>query len=197
MEMPYGGYGSGLDGHAARYGGQGGEAPPPPGATVSPIVPDAAEGAIVQTQLGPARTVSQGEALTETTQSSIQAPAMNIPVRVRVTQPAPNIEVIPDQPTPVALPPPPPPVPVVPCGEPVRWVCFKRINKLIFFGVLFIIAAITIILLFVISGTSLQIAIIVLMALVAVLMIVEYLWLGTDCAVDPATGSMTCKARLV
>lgn len=180
-EVPYGGYGSGLaglDGHAARFGG----------AAAAPL-----QGG--QTVMVPA----SGDPVNELGQE-IEAVGTQhtVPLEVDIQYSAPTATIKPAAPQPVPMMMVPAPVPVAaPCPAPVRWVCFKRINKLIFFGVLFIIAAITIILLFVIDGQQLQIAIIVLMVLVAVLMIIEYLWLGTDCAVNPATGSITCKNKLV
>lgn len=81
-----------------------------------------------------------------------------------------------------------------------RFVCFRRTGKLFFFIVIFIIAILAIICLYTVSGTNLQIAIIILMAAVAILMIVEYLVWGTDCLQNPRTGEIGgpggCKAPL-
>jgi hypothetical protein len=175
IEAPYGGYGSSLDpmvapGAAARYGGYA----------------DLFTGRV-------AGAAGDGDVGTDMSQGSSEI--INVPIEV--VQPKSTVIVG----TPVVASAPPSlmmTTGTVPAAAPekVRWVCFRRTWKLLFFAVLFIMALVIIILLYTVSGESLQISIIVIAAVIAGLMLIEYLALGTDCYVDPVTQTISCKGKM-
>ena len=78
----------------------------------------------------------------------------------------------------------------------VRWVCFKRVRKLIFFGFLFLVAMATIVVIFCASADILKWLVLALMIVVALAMFIEYYWLGVDCSVDPVTNSIGCAKNM-
>jgi hypothetical protein len=75
---------------------------------------------------------------------------------------------------------------------PVRWVCFRRDRKLIFFLIIAIMAGIVLILLFCLANPTAGVTI--MAAIIAITMVAEYLLLGSDCTVDPMVGTMQCGA---
>jgi hypothetical protein len=73
--------------------------------------------------------------------------------------------------------------------SPVRWVCFRRDRKLMFFLLIALLAGMTMILLF--ALTPPQTGVLILSILIALVLAFEYLALGKDYLVDPLTGTIT------
>lgn len=169
--MPYGGYGSTLDpmaapGAAARYGGY------------ADLFSGRVAGAQAPGEVGSFVTTETGEVGQVVAQNQLEVQTVVVGRPQAAAMPAPVVMA---------------PAPVVVAPPPMqRVICFKRWQKLLFFGVLFIIAMIIIICLYVLSLDALRITIVVLAALTAVLLGAEYLVLGVDCSINPTAGTMSC-----
>jgi hypothetical protein len=74
---------------------------------------------------------------------------------------------------------------------PVRWICFQRTRKLMFFLLIAIMAGLAIILLFALAFPAT--GVLIMCILIIVTMAFEYLALGRDCSADQLTGSIQCS----
>lgn len=77
--------------------------------------------------------------------------------------------------------------------DPVRWVCFRRDRKLMFFLVIALMAGMTMIILYAFAAP--QTGVLIMAIIIALVLGLEYFFLGKTCYVDPFLKTTSCDLR--